>query len=62
MKSKIVALIILMLFVITVNAQITPADDLMQFYTQEWEGQRDDEGRPLVSDNLLERLKNISIE
>jgi regulator of RNase E activity RraA len=43
-------------------AQITPGADLLQFYTQEWAGERSEDGRPVVSDALLARLKNISIE
>ena len=32
------------------------------FYTSEWQGERFDDGRPKVSDELLVRLKNLSIE
>ena len=32
------------------------------FYTQEWTGERYPDGRPKVSDDVLERLKKISIE
>jgi len=32
------------------------------FYTQDWKGERFADGRPKVSDNLLKRLKNISLE
>lgn len=44
------------------NAQIVPPMDLMKYYTSAWNGPRDDNGRPLVSDELLDRLKNLSIE
>jgi regulator of RNase E activity RraA len=50
------------LLTLVVMAQITPSQDLMQFYTQEWEGKRTEDGRPHVSAELLNRLKNISIE
>ncbi|HLF35595.1 MAG TPA: hypothetical protein VI583_15235 [Cyclobacteriaceae bacterium] len=43
-------------------SQITPSRDLMLFYTSEWTGERFPDGRPKVPDNLLARLKNISIE
>ncbi len=43
-------------------AQTIISDDLMNFYTAEWEGGRTKDGRPKVSDDLLKRLKNISIE
>jgi 4-hydroxy-4-methyl-2-oxoglutarate aldolase len=32
------------------------------FYTQEWEGDRYPDGRPRVEDDLVERMKNVSIE
>lgn len=43
-------------------AQIEPAPERIQFYTQPWEGERDAGGRPLVPDDLLDRLLNLSIE
>ena len=42
--------------------QTVPSKDLMLFYTSEWKGERFPDGRPKVPDNLLQRLKNISIE
>jgi 4-hydroxy-4-methyl-2-oxoglutarate aldolase len=32
------------------------------FYTQEWDGARDEYGRPLVSDRILERMRHVGIE
>lgn len=46
----------------TLFAQTIISDDLMKFYTAEWKGERTKDGRPKVSDDLLKRLKNISIE
>lgn len=43
-------------------AQIEPTVEQMKFYTPEWQGERDKGGRPLVSMELMNRLKNISIE
>jgi regulator of RNase E activity RraA len=43
-------------------AQITIPKDQMVYYTKEWKGERFDDGRPKVPDELLKRLKNISIE
>ena len=43
-------------------AQIEPTLEQMKFYTPEWQGERDKGGRPLVSDELMDRLINISIE
>ncbi len=39
-----------------------PDREAIEFYTQEWEGERDEYGRPIVPDDLLDRLKDISIE
>jgi len=52
----------MMMLTLGAFAQITPGTELMQFYTQDWEGERLDDGRPRVPDGLLKRLKNISIE
>jgi regulator of RNase E activity RraA len=46
---------------ITVSAQTMPRE-LMVAYTSQWEGERYADGRPKVSDRLLERAKVISIE
>lgn len=43
-------------------SQTLISDDLLKFYTAEWTGERTEDGRPKVSDDLLKRLKNISIE
>lgn len=43
------------------QAQVAPHDQVV-FYTAEWEGQRSLDGRPQVPDDLLERMKNVSIE
>ncbi len=39
-----------------------PDKEQITFYTAEWEGERDEYGRPIVEDELLDRLKNVSIE
>jgi 4-hydroxy-4-methyl-2-oxoglutarate aldolase len=43
------------------HAQIATPEEI-EFYTQEWQGERLPDGRPKLSQDLLERLKNISIE
>jgi regulator of RNase E activity RraA len=43
-------------------AQIEPSKEMMEFYTPKWEGERDESGRPIVPDELLDRLINLSIE
>lgn len=41
--------------------QLTPEDQVI-FLTQEWEGDRDPYGRPLVSGNLLDRMEFVALE
>ncbi len=62
--KKIPLLFIVILLSVThqLFAQITISKDQMIFYTEEWKGERFEDGRPKVSDELLARLKNISIE
>lgn len=57
-------LVIIILFFLCVEkgyAQVVPEDEVI-FYTQEWEGERDQYGRPLVPDDILERMEYVSIE
>ncbi|WP_461140258.1 RraA family protein [Spirosoma pomorum] len=42
--------------------QIGATKDAIMAYSQEWKGERYPDGRPKVPDDLVERLKNISIE
>jgi 4-hydroxy-4-methyl-2-oxoglutarate aldolase len=42
--------------------QITPAADQIKVFTSEWKGERSADGRPHVSEAVLARLKNVSIE
>lgn len=44
-----------------ISAQIASVEEI-QFYTREWDGERHPDGRPKVSEDLLNRLVNISIE
>lgn len=43
------------------GAQTLPKDELI-FLTGEWQGERFEDGRPKVPDQILERMKNVSIE
>ncbi|KPL13922.1 MAG: dimethylmenaquinone methyltransferase [Bacteroides sp. SM23_62] len=43
------------------RSQIASPDEI-RFYTLEWEGERLPDGRPKLPQDLMERLKNISIE
>ncbi len=42
--------------------QVEPTSKQMEFFTAEWTGDRMEDGRPMVTDQQLARLKNISIE
>jgi len=61
MKKQLILLTILCVSLLG-SAQIHPSVELMKFYTPEWEGGRDEYGRPMVPDELLDRLLNLSIE
>ena len=41
---------------------IAPGANELAFYTAEWKGERFEDGRPKVADDILERMKNVSIE
>ena len=59
---KIITGLFCLLTSLPVFSQIEPGKELLDFYTAEWTGDRLPDGRPKVSDELLQRLKNISIE
>ncbi len=46
----------------TALAQIKPNKEQILFYTSEWKGDRFPDGRPKISDNLLERALDVSLE
>jgi regulator of RNase E activity RraA len=50
------------LFSISLLQAQTPDKETMMFYTQEYSGDRFDDGRPKVPDDLLKRMEKISIE
>jgi regulator of RNase E activity RraA len=62
MKKFILAIVVLVGITGFGTAQIEPTVDQMKFYTPEWQGERDAGGRPIVSEELLNRLLNLSIE
>jgi len=48
---------------IEVNAQqVTQTAEQIKALTPEWKGERSADGRPLVAEKWLERLKGVSIE
>lgn len=44
------------------SAQFFDTNDELTYYTAEWTGERFPDGRPKVSDDVLDRMKNVSIE
>ncbi|WP_289040116.1 RraA family protein [uncultured Zobellia sp.] len=63
MRTKLFLGIIFMIIVGSVSAQgVAASPEYIKQLTLKWEGERFDDGRPHVSDALLERLKNIEIE
>lgn len=44
------------------SAQFFNTPDELVYYTSEWSGERFDDGRPKVADEILERLRKVSIE
>ena len=60
-KTKLLPAFLLLSFLS--NAQpIAPTSDQIKAMTSAWKGERSADGRPKVSDAILGRLKNISIE
>ena len=62
-KMSLLCLVWLSAFTLeSFSQQISPTPDQIKALTVEWEGERFADGRPKVSDELLERLKAISME
>jgi 4-hydroxy-4-methyl-2-oxoglutarate aldolase len=63
MKKTAIAISVFILAGISANGQnVGASPEYIRDLTAEWKGERFDDGRPKVSDALLKRLKNISIE
>ncbi len=63
MNKKTVLLAVILLSCFFANAQnVGSSPEYIKAITSEWKGERFADGRPKVSDVLLERLKKISIE
>ena len=59
--KKIVLVFLAMGFVASAMAQQISKEELI-FLTPEWKGERFDDGRPKVSDALLDRMKQVTLE
>lgn len=53
---------ILVCFCLAESGEAQQVPEQVIFYTQEWHGERYPDGRPRVSDNILERIKRVSPE
>lgn len=63
MNRKIILLAIVLFAGLYTKAQnIAASPEYIKALTAEWKGERFADGRPKVSDNLLERLKSITLE
>lgn len=62
MRKNFVLIVAIAFLEMSVNAQIFISNELMSFYTEQWTGARFPDGRPNVPDDLLQRVKNLSIE
>ena len=57
------AFLVMLLYSLNVNAQqVTLTPDQIKGLTPDWKGERSADGRPRVSDKLLERLKKVHLE
>ncbi|CAN5563749.1 hypothetical protein BH10BAC2_BH10BAC2_27310 [soil metagenome] len=61
-KKQLCLLLLLCITCILKAQQITPTADQVKVLTSEWKGERTPDGRPHVSDRILERLKSVSLE
>ena len=63
MKKSMLQMIVLLYFSLTITAQqVTLTPDQIKGYTPDWKGERFPDGRPKVSDRMLERLKAVRLE
>ena len=62
MRKALLFLALSMSFAISNGQHVGSAPEYIKALTSEWKGERFPDGRPKVSDNILARLKNISLE
>jgi regulator of RNase E activity RraA len=61
-KSYVLATLLFLAFSLSAFAQFFDTREELVYYTSEWEGERFEDGRPKVPDEILERLLKVSIE
>ena len=62
MKITFPLLAMVLMSTVVQAQQVTLSPDQLKAITPDWKGERSADGRPHVSDQVLERLKNVSIE
>ena len=63
MKKRMLQMIVLLYFSLTITAQqVTLTPDQIKGYTPDWKGERFPDGRPKVSDAMLKRLRKVHLE
>lgn len=62
LRSSFISLAITLMVCDYAIGQIVPDKNTLEYYSANWTGKRTQDGRPEVPDELLKRLKNISIE
>jgi regulator of RNase E activity RraA len=63
MKKKVTLIIALVLSAVILHAQhLGSTPEYVKALTSKWEGERSADGRPKVSDDILDRLKNCTLE
>lgn len=61
-KIAIISVMLGLILARETNAQFYDTAEELVYYTLEWNGKRFDDGRPKVPDEILERMKKVSIE
>src|SRR6478736_9567633 len=61
-KLKLTLLMLTMISYGTIAQRVGSSPEYIKALTSEWKGERFPDGRPKVSDAILARLKNISME
>ena len=62
MKRVIPVILLVCAMAVPVFSQVKTTKEQILFYTAEWKGERFPDGRPMVSDSLLTRALDVSIE
>lgn len=62
MKKGLILIVFIFSGILTYAQQVGSSPEYIEALTSQWKGERFPDGRPKVSDAILERLKNISVE